>query len=175
MKWSFNHKSRKAFLTAAICLALSQSVFAMPTGGEVVQGDITGITDSTIASGGTINVNGSGLINWNAFNIANGESLTYAFSNPGTLINHVTGEEMSQILGTLSSTGNGNLWLINPNGILIGPNAQINTSSLVLSTLNATDDMLKGFLNGNDLILLVRMRQRALRFRAVRKSMSRMH
>ena len=153
MKWSFNHKSRKAFLTAAICLALSQSVFAMPTGGEVVQGDITGITDSTIASGGTINVNGSGLINWNAFNIANGESLTYAFSNPGTLINHVTGEEMSQILGTLSSTGNGNLWLINPNGILIGPNAQINTSSLVLSTLNATDDMLKGFLNGNDLIL----------------------
>ena len=153
MKWSFNHKSRKAFLTAAICLALSQSVFAMPTGGKIVQGDITGITDGTIASGGTINVNGSGLIDWNAFNIANGESLTYAFSNPGTLINHVTGEEMSKILGTLSSTGNGNLWLINPNGILIGPNAQINTSSLVLSTLNATNGMLQDFLNGKDLIL----------------------
>lgn len=153
MKWSFNHKSRKAVLTAAICLALSQSVFAMPTGGKIVQGDITGITDGKIASGGTINVNGSGLIDWNAFNIANGESLTYAFSNPGTLINHVTGEEMSRILGTLSSTGNGNLWLINPNGILIGPNAHIDTSSLVLSTLNASDDKLKGFLNGNDLIL----------------------
>ncbi|WP_298462663.1 filamentous hemagglutinin N-terminal domain-containing protein [uncultured Mitsuokella sp.] len=153
MKWSFNHKSRKAFLAAAICLALSQSVFAMPTGGKIVQGDITGITDGKIASGGTINVNGSGLIDWNAFNIANGESLTYAFSNPGTLINHVTGEEMSRILGTLSSTGNGNLWLINPNGILIGPNAHIDTSSLVLSTLNASDDKLKGFLNGNNLIL----------------------
>lgn len=153
MKWSFNHKSRKAVLTAAICLALSQSVFAMPTGGKIVQGNITGITNGTIASGDTINVNGSGLIDWNAFNIANGESLTYAFSNPGTLINHVTGEEMSRILGTLSSTGNGNLWLINPNGILIGPNAHIDTSSLVLSTLNASDDMLKGFLNGNDLIL----------------------
>lgn len=153
MKWSFNHKSRKAFLTAAICLALSQSVFAMPTGGKIIQGDITGITDGTIASGGTINVNGSGLIDWNAFNIANGESLAYAFSSPGTLINHVTGEEMSRILGTLSSTGNGNLWLINPNGIFIGPNAHIDTSSLVLSTLNASDDMLKGFLKGNDLIL----------------------
>lgn len=152
MKWSFNHKSRKAVLTAAICLALSQGVFAMPTGGTIVHGDIAGITDGTIASGGTINVKGSGLIDWNAFNIANGESLTYAFSNPGTLINHVTGEEMSQILGTLSSTGNGNLWLINPNGILIGPNAHIDTTSLVLSTLNASDDMLKGFLNGNDLI-----------------------
>lgn len=153
MKWSFNHKSRKAVLTAAICLALSQSVFAMPTGGKIVQGNITGITNGTIASGDTINVNGSGLIDWNAFNIANGESLTYAFSNPGMLINHVTGEEMSRIFGTLSSTGNGNLWLINPNGILIGPNAHIDTSSLVLSTLNASDDMLKGFLNGNDLIL----------------------
>ncbi len=155
MKWSFNHKSRKAFLAAAICLALSQSVFAMPTGGDVKMGTgtITGITDGTIASGGTINVNGSGLIDWKAFNIANGESLTYVFSNPGTLINHVTGKEMSQILGTLSSTGNGNLWLINPNGILIGPNAHIDTSSLVLSTLNASDDMLKGFLKGNDLIL----------------------
>lgn len=153
MKWSFNHKSRKAFLAAAICLALSQSVFAMPTGGNVVQGDITGITNGTIASDGIINVNGSGLIDWNAFNIANSESLTYAFSNPGTLINHVTGKEMSQILGTLSSTGNGNLWLINPNGILIGPNAHIDTSSLVLSTLNASDEMLKGFLDGNDLTL----------------------
>lgn len=153
MKWSFNHKSRKAFLTAAICLALSQSVFAMPTGGDVKMGNITGITDGTIASGGTINVIGSGLIDWNAFNIANGESLKYAFSNPGTLINHVTGEEMSQILSTLSSTGNGNLWLINPNGILIGQNAHIDTSSLVLSTLNASDEMLKGFLNGNDLSL----------------------
>ena len=52
MKWSFNHKSRKAFLTAAICLALSQSVFAMPTGGKVVDGDVAGIVNGTVASGG---------------------------------------------------------------------------------------------------------------------------
>lgn len=153
MKWRFHHKARKAFLTTAICLALSQSVFAMPTGGKVIEGDITGITNGTIASGGTINVAGSGLIDWNAFGIGAGETLNYAFTSPGTLINHVTGADMSQLLGTLNSTGNGNLWLINPNGIVIGSNAQINASSLVLSTLNATDDALKGFLGGNDLKL----------------------
>lgn len=153
MKWRFHHKARKAFLTTAICLALSQSVFAMPTGGKVIEGDITGITNGTIASGGTINVAGSGLIDWNAFGIGAGETLNYAFTSPGTLINHVTGADMSQLLGTLNSTGNGNLWLINPNGIVVGSSAQLNAGSLVLSTLNATDEALKGFLHGGDLTL----------------------
>ena len=153
MKWRFHHKARKAFLTMAICLALSQSVFAMPTGGKVIEGDITGITNGTIASGGIINVAGSGLIDWNAFGIGAGEKLNYAFTSPGTLINHVTGADMSQLLGTLNSTGEGNLWLINPNGIVAGSSAQLNAGSLVLSTLNATDEALKGFLHGGDLTL----------------------
>ncbi|MGF0128039.1 filamentous hemagglutinin N-terminal domain-containing protein [Selenomonas bovis] len=153
MKWRFHHKARKAFLTTAICLALSQSVFAMPTGGKVIEGDITGITNGTIASGGTINVAGSGLIDWNAFGIGAGETLNYAFTSPGTLINHVTGADMSQLLGTLNSTGTGNLWLINPNGIVVGSSAQLNAGSLVLSTLNATDEALQGFLHGGDLTL----------------------
>ena len=153
MKWRFHHKARKAFLTTAICLALSQSVFAMPTGGKVIEGDITGITNGTIASGGTINVAGSGLIDWNAFGIGAGETLNYAFTSPSTLINHVTGADMSQLLGTLNSTGTGNLWLINPNGIVVGSSAQLNAGSLVLSTLNATDEALKGFLHGGDLTL----------------------
>lgn len=153
MKWRFHHKARKAFLTTAICLALSQSVFAMPTGGKVIEGDITGITNGTIASGGTINVAGSGLIDWNAFGIGAGETLNYAFTSPGTLINHVTGADMSQLLGMLNSTGNGNLWLINHNGIVVGSSAQLNAGSLVLSTLNATDEALKGFLHGGNLTL----------------------
>lgn len=49
--------------------------------------------------------------------------------------------------------GEGNLWLINPNGIVVGSSAQLNAGSLVLSTLNATDEALKGFLHGGDLTL----------------------
>lgn len=143
MKWSFNHKSRKAFLTAAICLALSQSVFAMPTGGKVVvDGTVTGITNGTVASGGTINVNSNALIDWTAFNIGEHESLNFAFTKDYlNVINHVTGSEMSQLLGTLNAK-NGNVYLINPNGILVGGGARIDAGSLILSTLNAEDGQL---------------------------------
>lgn len=143
MKWSFNHKSRKAFLTAAICLALSQSVFAMPTGGKVVDGDVAGITNGTVASGGTINVNRNALIDWTAFNIGKNESLNFAFTKDHlNVINHVTGSEMSQLLGTLTAGKNGSVYLINPNGILVGGGARIDAGSLILSTLDAKDDQL---------------------------------
>ncbi len=145
MKWSFNHKSRKAFLTAAICLALSQSVFAMPTGGKVVDGNVEGIVNGTVASGGTINVNSNALIDWTKFDIGKNETLNFAFNqNYLNVINHVTGSEMSQLLGTLTSGKNGNVYLINPNGILVGGGARIDAGSLFLSTLDATDDQLMG-------------------------------
>lgn len=142
MKWSFNHKSRKAFLTAAICLALSQSVFAMPTGGKVVDGTVTGILDNGTVANGTINVNSNALIDWTAFNIAKGETLNFKFGQDYlNVINHVTGSEMSQLLGTLNAK-NGNVYLINPNGILVGGGARIDAGSLILSTLNAEDGQL---------------------------------
>lgn len=146
MKWSFNHKSRKAFLTAAICLALSQSVFAMPTVGKVVDGDVKGIVNGTVASGGTINVNSNALIDWETFNIAKGETLNFKFGQDYlNVINHVTGSDMSHLLGTLNAK-NGNVYLINPNGILVSGGARIDAGSLVLLTLNATDDQLKSAL-----------------------------
>lgn len=148
MKWSFNHKSRKAFLTAAICLALSQSVFAMPTGGKVVDGNVEGIVNGTVASGGTINVNSNALIDWTNFGIDKGETLNFKFGQDYlNVINHVTGSEMSYLLGTLNAK-NGNVYLINPNGILVGGGARIDAGSLILSTLNATDEQLTSALNG---------------------------
>lgn len=49
---------------------------------------------------------------------------------------------MSQLLGTLTAGKNGSVYLINPNGILVGGGARIDAGSLVLSTLDATDDQL---------------------------------
>ena len=109
MKWRFHHKARKAFLTTAICLALSQSVFAMPTGGKVVDGTVTGIVNGTVASGGTINVNSNALIDWTKFDIGKNETLNFTFNQDYlNVINHVTGSEMSQLLGTLNAK-NGNV------------------------------------------------------------------
>jgi filamentous hemagglutinin family protein len=71
------------------------------------------------------------------FNLTAGQSAT--FSGPvdvQNIIGRVTGSSPSSIDGTLrSSIANANLYLINPKGVLFGPNAQIDVSgSLHVST-----------------------------------------
>jgi putative filamentous hemagglutinin family protein len=139
---------RRGSLAALIALALTSSALAMPTGGEVVRGagDITvnGGTDfSTIANNATITANNDGQINWQAFNIANGETLNFNIANGKTLVNQVTSAQLSDILGTMNQTsGTGNVVLVNPNGIHIGATAVLNVPDLTLSALSidqATD------------------------------------
>lgn len=139
---------RRGSLAALIALALTSSALAMPTGGEVVRGagDITvnGGTDfSTIANNATITANNDGQINWNTFNIANGETLNFDIANGKTLVNQVRGAQLSDILGTMNQTSaGGNVVLVNPNGIHIGATAVLNVPDLTLSALSidqATD------------------------------------
>ena len=139
---------RRGSLAALIALALTSSALAMPTGGEVVRGagDITvnGGTDfSTIANNATITANNDGQINWQAFNIANGETLNFNIASGKTLVNQVKGAQLSDILGTMNQTGSGgSVVLVNPNGIHIGATAVLNVPDLTLSALSidqATD------------------------------------
>ena len=129
---------RRGSLAALIALALSSSALAMPTGGEVVRGagDITlsGGTWDNVANNATITATNDGQINWQAFNIANGETLNFNIANNKTLVNQVTGAQVSDILGTMNQTG-GNLVLVNPNGIHVGGNAVLNVSDMTLSAL----------------------------------------
>ena len=129
---------RRGSLAALITLALTSSVLAMPTGGIVQSGDVNigGSTDfSTVASGSTITSTTDSAINWNTFNIANGETLNFNIADGKLLLNQVTGAQASDILGTMRQTGGGEIALVNPNGIHIGGNAVLDVNTLTLSTL----------------------------------------
>ena len=129
-------KMSKAALTTLICLALSGSALAMPSGGEQVQGNVSISNGSlaAVANGATITVNGSSIINWQDFGIKNNEKLNIDTTN-GALLNRVTSSKVSEILGTLTQKGNNPLLLVNPNGIVVGGGATINASNMVLSAL----------------------------------------
>lgn len=84
------------------------------------------------------------IIDWRSFNVANGELLRFLQQNPQSVVlNRVTGNDPSQLFGLLQS--NGRVVLVNPNGILFGPNAQVDVAGLIASTLNLSDaDFLAG-------------------------------
>ena len=139
MKW----KLHSAALVAAINLALTSSVLAMPTGGVVASGSVTGIDNGTVASGGTIaTAGGPAVINWGAFSLLNGERLNVNTVD-GALLNRVTGTQLSELRGILTQTGAHPMLLINPNGIIVGGTASIDAQSLILSTLSMTNDAFK--------------------------------
>ena len=140
---NFKKKMRRGSLAALITLALTSSALAMPTGGVVMEGgsDIT-ITDNNWtnpASEATITAANDGLVGWNTFNIGETEKLYFNIADGKTLVNQVTGVgQLSSILGTMEQTGGkGNLVLINPSGIYVGPNAVLNIPDLTLSALSA--------------------------------------
>jgi filamentous hemagglutinin family protein len=86
--------------------------------------NINGINSDRIDGGA---IRGSNLFHsFQDFNIDNGRGAY--FSNPESISNilsRVTGNNLSNILGTLGVLGNANLFFINPNGIVFGPNARL--------------------------------------------------
>jgi filamentous hemagglutinin family protein len=72
------------------------------------------------------------------FNI--GEGRAAYFDNPAgvaNILSRVTGSNASEILGTLGVMGESNLFFLNPNGIIFGPNARLDVrGSFVATTAN---------------------------------------
>lgn len=84
-------------------------------------------------------------INWQSFNV--GANATVNFQQPNAsavALNRVVGNESSVIAGALNA--NGQVFLLNSQGILFTQGAQVNVGGLVASTLNISDE---DFLNGN--------------------------
>lgn len=79
---------------------------------------------------------GSSLFHsFDQFNINPGQRVYFA--NPSSIQNiltRITGNTTSNIQGVLGVAGNANLFLLNPNGILFGPNAQLDIRGSFVGT-----------------------------------------
>ena len=117
-----------------------------PTGGTFAAG-----SGSISSSGSTLNVQtrtDRAVINWQGFNIGRGN--TTQFHQPGSqsaVLNRVTTPNSpSAIHGSLRS--NGNVYLVNPSGVVVGPSGQINTNGFTASALDIPN---QEFMKGGDL------------------------
>ena len=134
--------SRRRLLAIAgvLCLA-GELAYANPTGPAVVNGQVGFSTAGNVL---TVTNSPGSIINWKSFSIGSNEVTRFLQqSSASSVLNRVSGINPSTILGALQS--NGRVFLINPNGIMFGANAQIDVAGLVASTLNLSDaDFLAG-------------------------------
>ncbi|MBK6908141.1 MAG: filamentous hemagglutinin N-terminal domain-containing protein [Rhodocyclaceae bacterium] len=116
----------------------------MPTDPTVVNGSAT-----FNQAGNTLTVTNShgAIINWQQFSIGAGQTTHFQqASSASTVLNRVLGGNVSAIYGTLSS--NGQVWLVDPAGIMVGAGGVVDVARLVASTLNVTNaDFLANRLN----------------------------
>ncbi len=129
-------------LVAALCVG-GTNAFAEPTGGTVTSGS-AGIS----TSGNTTSILQStdrAIIRWDTFDINSSEHVQFLQPNSSSItVNRIRDSKASQIDGRLSA--NGNIILINPNGILFGASSVVDVGGLIATTSDLDDD--NAFMNG---------------------------
>ncbi|MDP3538836.1 MAG: filamentous hemagglutinin N-terminal domain-containing protein [Azonexus sp.] len=158
-KKSTRRRVAAAVLGLAALAAISELAWAappavnalpVPSSGArpfVFSGAVTGGQPSTVGNAMTINTASRTLgLNWQSFNVGSSASVT--FNQPDStsrVLNRIWSNDPSQIMGKLNA--NGQIYLINQNGILFGNGAQVNVGGLVASAINLSDAMASKLLN----------------------------
>jgi filamentous hemagglutinin family protein len=118
----------------------------LPQGASVGSGDVQISTlgnDMLITQGSD-----KAILNWGSFSVGSNNSVQFVQpDHSSAILNRVTGSTRSSIAGSI--TANGEVFLVNPNGIAITPTGTVRVDSgFVASTLGIKDD---DFLSGNAL------------------------
>jgi filamentous hemagglutinin family protein len=132
-----------AIVTAIFLIsATSTAATELPKDGKVVSGTV-----QIQQNQNTLNISQStekAIINWQSFNVGANDKVNIQQNNASSvLLNRVVGNDPSKILGQVNA--NGQVYLLNPNGILFGKNSSVTASSFTASTFKMADeDFLKG-------------------------------
>jgi filamentous hemagglutinin family protein len=129
-------KGGKISLVVSALLGSAVIASAAPSGGVVTSGNA-----NISQSGNVTNINqssGKASINWNDFSVKANETVNFNQPNSSSItLNRVIGNERSIIDGALNA--NGQVWILNSNGILFGKNASVNTAGLLATTAELSD------------------------------------
>ena len=131
-----------AWAAGLYIIGTGATAYALPEGGQVAAGQAAITT-----AGSTMTIaqqTAQAIINWQNFGIGNGEAVHINQPNSqAILLNRVIGSNPSEIFGQL--TANGQVILVNPNGVFFRPGSSVDVGGLTASTLNiANEDFLKG-------------------------------
>lgn len=112
----------------------------LPQGGQSLWKNHTGLNQNVGSeSKPVMNIHQqgkNGVISWNSFNIGANGTVNFSSDTQGfNTLNYVNSGNASQIYGKLTGLG-GNLYIVNPAGVQIGPSAQINVGSLHVAAKN---------------------------------------
>ncbi|KEO56452.1 MBG domain-containing protein [Thioclava pacifica] len=128
-----------------VCLSMPVQAENLPVGGQVVTGSAT-ITAPGADALIIRQDSDKAIVNWSQFNIGAAQSVDFQ-NGSGATLNRVTGGDVSTLSGQLSATGS--VYLINPAGVIIGPDGVVTTGGdFVVSTQGLSDG---AFLGGGDL------------------------
>lgn len=133
------HRRRLLAGTAlGLAMAAAPPGLANPGTGTVITGQVD--ISRTDTNNMVITQTGErGIINWDQFSIDKGQTVRFIHDKSSDVtLNRIQGSDRSIIDGKLDA--NGRIFLINPNGVLFGPDASINVHSLVVTTADITDD-----------------------------------
>ncbi len=125
------------------CLFAAMSVWSAivtpPTYGQVASDSSLSTEVATPNSLDFVITGGSKIENnlfhsFQEFSIPNRGSAVFADQGVDNIISRVTGGSISNIQGLIQTQGHANFFLINPNGIIFGPDAQLNIGGSFLAT-----------------------------------------
>jgi filamentous hemagglutinin family protein len=137
VKGQGKRSSNRRKLLATGLLLCTMPVWALPTGNELIAGQAT-VSTPNAAQMQINQASQNAVINWQGFSIAPTETVNIQQPNAqAALLNRVVGQDASQIQGQL--TANGQVYLVNPNGVIFGKTAQVDVGGLVASTHNIKD------------------------------------
>ncbi len=109
------------------------SIFASPTGEKVVHGSARIERQPQLLE--VKQDSARAIVEWDSFSLAGDE--TARFIQPGkdsAILNRVVGGNLSEIYGRME--GNGHVFLVNPNGVLIGESGRIDCGGFVAAGLD---------------------------------------